>query len=100
MKILILIITITWSFGGGYQSTPTVKIVSSPESAAIYVWEDRQSVVSVEPDQKKYELFEIDFKVKEIKSIPFPTIRFPKEGRDTVEGFNGNINNFIFRNSE
>jgi len=76
MKILILIITVTWSFGGGYQNSPNVKIMSSPEQAAIYIYNDRSPSFVVEPDHKKYQLFEIDIEASSIKEIAIPEIKF------------------------
>ena len=60
MKILLLVIIVTWSFGGEYQNTPEYKIVSSAEEAAIMVYNDRPSKFDVEPDQKRYALYEIE----------------------------------------
>jgi len=80
MKILVLIITITWSFGGGYQNRPTYEIVNSPEEAAIYIYRDRQfAAMEIEPDHKEYELFEVDLKNKTITVIDIPEISFKRE---------------------
>ena len=66
MKILILVITITWSFGyNGEPQRPICHVVSSPRRAAIMVYEDKMKAIGVEPDQKQYDLYEIwisDFK--------------------------------------
>jgi len=76
MKILILIITITWSFGIGHENKPSFKIVSSPEQAAIYVYNDKPPSFMVEPDRKQYNLYEIDIEAKTINEIKIPKLTF------------------------
>lgn len=81
MNVLILACVITWSFGGGFQNSPSYQIVSSPESAAIIVYEDdsvRRQPWNVEPDQKKWILYEVNLEKVTVKTIPIPTIRFTK----------------------
>lgn len=78
MQVLILVITITWSFGGGYQNSPVSQIVDSPEAAAILVYNDRPSSFQVEPDRKTYTLYEMDFEKGTAKAVPIPEIIFQK----------------------
>ena len=72
MTILILIITITWSFGGGYQSTPEAMTVFSPEHAARIVYERYKTQISIESDQWTAELYEVDLKANTVKKIKLP----------------------------
>lgn len=77
MKFLVLVIITTWSFGGGYQNTPIINMVSSPQKAAIQIWEDKLiSQRTVEPDHKNYKLYEIDIEKKTIKEIEIPKLKF------------------------
>ena len=76
MNILILVATITWSFGGGYQNTPSFIMVDSPERAAICVYNDKPFPFEVEPDQKIYTLYDVDLEKKTIKEIPIPKLGF------------------------
>jgi len=76
MKVLILAIMVTWSFSGGYQSTPTFQTVSSPQEAAIRVWQDKRQAISVEADQKEYSLYQVDLKSKTIENIDIPEVFF------------------------
>lgn len=76
MKILILVITITWSFGGGYQNTPRVELVGSAEDAAIFIHNDRPSAWEVEPDHKEYKLYMVDFEKRSVNEVPIPKIVF------------------------
>jgi len=79
MKILILMITITCSFGGGYQNPSAIKVVESPEQAAIFIYDDRPLSFQVEPDQKQYTLYEIDLVSKSIIEIDIPKLIFQSE---------------------
>jgi hypothetical protein len=82
MNVLILVITITWSFGISAHPVPSQKIiVGSPEEAAIYIYNDRPLPYQVEPDQKKYTLYEIDLEKKTIKEIPIPELSFKAQGK-------------------
>ena len=75
MKLLILIITITWSFSGGYQETPRVQIVDSVEHAAWVVYKKHESQKGqAQPDHWKSELYEIDIKTNVIKKIKLPKV--------------------------
>lgn len=81
MKLLILIISITWSFGGGYGGSdalkgPFYKIVDSPQEAAIYIYNDRPASWDIEPDKKEYKLYSIDLKTKKIAEIQIPELEF------------------------
>lgn len=76
MKIFILVIITAWSLGGGFQNTPRYEIVTSPREAAIFVWNDKCSALSVEPDHKRYELYEINIGEKTITWVPIPEIKF------------------------
>ena len=81
MNILVLATVIIWSFGGGYQNTPTFQVVSSPEEAAEIVFRDKPESFEIEPDQKRYTLYSVnteDLTVKEV-ILPFyePRIIYP-----------------------
>ncbi len=80
MKILILVITITWSFGTPYPP-PQSLIVSSPEQAAIYIYNDRKaSSLFIEPDKKKYTLFSVNLETKKITEVAIPNVIFQLPG--------------------
>ena len=79
MKILFLIITITWSFSGGYQNTPSYVVINSAEQAAIYIYNNKPKSCEVEPDQKKYNLFLVDFETKKIEEVKIPKVFFKGE---------------------
>lgn len=81
MKILILVITITWSFGGGYQNAPTATIVHSVDEAAMIVYNDTRSVISPEPDHKEYHLYEVflDLNTPQIVEIKIPKVVIKKD---------------------
>lgn len=76
MQLMILVTIITWSFGGGFQKTPSYQIVSSPEDAALAVYNDNKSNHKVEPDQKTYQLFKIDFSSGIVTEIELPSVEF------------------------
>lgn len=81
MTILILVITITWSFGmpmGG----PVKIIVSSPEEAALHVYNDRPPRFVIEPDRKEYVLYQVDLKKESVKTVPIPEVVF-QQPKDT-----------------
>jgi len=85
MKIFILLIITTWSFGGGCGNLHPVtkEVVSSPEAAAIRIYEIEQSEFGPEPDRHEYELYEVNFKEKTVKAIDIPIIKFlPKTMND------------------
>jgi len=81
MKILILVTIITWSFGGGYQNSPSYQIVSSVNSAALAVYNDRPLPFMCEPDHKVYQLWEVDLEEKTFKQICIPKIVFKTNGK-------------------
>ncbi len=80
MKALVLVIVTVWSFGvGGIGNNPHYVLVSSPEQAAIYVYNDKPHPFLVEPDRKTYMLYEVDFEKKSMVEIPIPEIEFKKK---------------------
>jgi len=80
MKIFIFIALTVWSFSGNLGADK--RIVSSPEEAAIIVWqrENRKTPI-VEPDRYVYELWEVDLSgsQKTVKQIPIPELYFRTE---------------------
>lgn len=82
MKFLLLVTIITWSFGGGYQNPPHLKIVDSPESAAMIIMDNHLYTRNqVEPDHKRYELYEVDLDKGTIKQVAIPKIKFETENQ-------------------
>jgi len=78
MKILILLIITTWSFGLPYPG-PVKQIVSCPEEAAMIIFDDHKyDALRTEPDRKKYTLYEIDLTTKSIKEVEIPVLSFSK----------------------
>jgi hypothetical protein len=95
MKILILVTLTVWSFGSGYGGRrDETSIVSSPEEAAIIVWEkEKRPSFVVEPDRYVFELWEVDLsgEKKTVKQIPIPKVSFsdgPGIYEPTTSGFN------------
>ena len=85
MKILILIIIVNWSFAVGHQDIKSYMTVDTPESAAMYIWNETQNAkYTIEPDQKSYNLYLIDMDQKTIAEVPIPNIEFKnlKGGND------------------
>jgi len=79
MKLFILLIITTWSFGvsgSGVNFGPDKKIVSSPEDAAIEIYYLEKAKSGPEPDQHKYKLYQIDFKQKTVKEVVIPELTF------------------------
>ena len=77
MKLLILVMITTWSFGGGYQNTPSYQIVYSAEEAAIIVYNNEKiPKFSVESDRQEYRLYSVDLLTKEITPLPIPKVEF------------------------
>jgi hypothetical protein len=77
MKFLLLVIITAWSFGGGgFGNTPKKQIVSSPEQAAILVWQNEQSKQYPDPDQYVYRLYEIDLENNTMKQVCIPLVEF------------------------
>ena len=75
MKFLLLVIITTWSFGSA-GFLPQKEIVGSPQQAAIIIYQNEQNKISVEPDQHRYELYEVDLDAKTIKAIQIPELQF------------------------
>ena len=75
MTFYILVVTIICSFGG-YHGISNIEIVSSPRNAAIYIYQDQPPSWDVEPDKKKYTLYEVCLEEGRVKEIPIPTIEF------------------------
>lgn len=76
MKILLLIITMTYYFGGIIDMPVNKQVVSSPEIAAVLLWEREQSVNYPEPESYDAHLYEIDLEKMTIKEIDIPKISF------------------------
>ena len=79
MKVLLLVIALTWSFAGGYRQggeSCTAIQVSSPEAAAIVMHEREMIKFGLEPDKHNYQLYEIDISEMTMKKILIPQIKF------------------------
>lgn len=78
MKIYLLVTIITWSFSFGNTGYSDYQTVNSPNDAAIIIYKEEPSPFEVEPDRKRYELYEIDIneEKKTIKEILIPKITF------------------------
>ncbi|MFA5928623.1 MAG: hypothetical protein WC838_04940 [Candidatus Margulisiibacteriota bacterium] len=81
----LFIIYITWSFGVVFNAPvgmniKEAKIVSSPEAAAILVWENEKSKFGPEPDRHSYKLFKIDVESMKMEEVKIPKLTFEKEG--------------------
>ena len=83
MNMFILVISLTWSFGMGfnYGDQNQYILVSGPKAASIRVYENEQRKFGPEPDRHSYKLYKIDFKEMSIKEIPIPEMMF-KESPD------------------
>ena len=80
MQFLILVITIAWSFGISASPLESQKVlVSTPEEAAIYIYNDRPMSFDVEPDKKSYVLYKINLKKRTIEEVPIPKIAFQSD---------------------
>lgn len=77
MKILILVIIVSWSFSSPYPN-PKAQIVSSENEAAILVWNNERAKSGVEPNQYDYRLYEVDFESSSVKQINIPDVTFIK----------------------
>ena len=76
MKLLILAMITTWSFGG-VHNTPSFQIVYSAEEAAIIVYQNEKAPKFIaEPGRHEYHLYNIDLVTKEIVEIPIPKVEF------------------------
>ncbi len=86
MKVLLLITIITWSFGSSYNLPTSSNIFNSPEEAAMWVYQDKNSGKQmVEPFHKEYHLYEIDLPTNlqtltplTMKEIPILDVTFVK----------------------
>jgi hypothetical protein len=76
MKILLLVILMTHYFSGQHNVPVLQKAVSSPEAAAIELWEYRQSATYPEPQGYTGHLYEIDLNKKTIIKIQIPDLKF------------------------
>jgi len=76
MKILLLIILMSYGFGGISEMPVTQKVVASSEEAAILLWEKQQSVSYPEPESYRVHLYEIDLGEMTVKEIYIPKISF------------------------
>ena len=76
MKFLLLVTIITWSFAMGNTGYSDRQIVDSPQDAAIIIYKNTPNAFEVEPDRKRYELYEIDIEKKTIKEIEIPKLNF------------------------
>ena len=87
MKFLLLVIITTWSFGGaGLWSLPQKEIVGSPQQAAIIIYQNEQNKISVEPDQHRYELYEVDLENNKIRQIAIPMLKFEPQTKAETPG--------------
>jgi len=77
MKFLVLVIITTWSFGTPILYPVQKQIVSSPEKAAMLIYEsEKNDICTADCNQYKYELYEIDIEKKTIKEIKIPKLTF------------------------
>ena len=78
MKVLILITIVTRSFGVPYPK-PKYRIVQSPEQASLIIGErELRDQPSIEPNQLRDILYEINFDSLTIMEIEIPKIIFEK----------------------
>ena len=79
MKILLLVILYSQTFSGTHNLPVVQKVVSSPEAAAIILWERNESLTYPEPGHNEAHLFEIDLIGKSIIEIKIPMLKFEKQ---------------------
>jgi len=78
MKILLLVILYSQAFGGIHNLPVVQKVVASPESAAVLLWEQNQSLSYPEPGYNEAHLYEINLCSRIIKEIKIPVLKFKK----------------------
>jgi len=76
MKILLLIVLMSHAFSGVSDMPVIQKVVSSPEVAAILLWERQQSASFPEPEHYAGHLYEVDLEKMTVKEIYIPKISF------------------------
>ncbi len=81
MKILLLIVLMSHAFSGVSDMPVTQKVVSSPEQAAILVWERQQSRSWPEPEHYIGHLYEIDLDKMTVKEVDIPKISFQQSSQ-------------------
>ena len=87
MKFLLLVIITTWSFGGGgIWNLPQKEIVGSPQQAAIIIYQNEQRKEYPEPDQHRYELYEVDLENNKIRQIAIPMLKFEPQTKAETPG--------------
>ena len=87
MKFLLLVIITTWSFGGGgIWNLPQKEIVGSPQQAAIIIYQNEQRKEYPEPDQHRYELYEVDLENNKIRQIAIPMLKFEPQTKAETQG--------------
>ena len=85
MKILLLVITTTWSFGIP-SNGPRTYVVDSREQAAQLVSDnDRSRRGQVEPDQFAYDLYEVDLSKKSVVKIKIPVMKVVYDTTDAPD---------------
>ena len=75
MKLLIFAIITTWSFRG-YVGTE-YKVIDHPREASIHISIQKgMDAKRIEPDQREYRVYEVNFSDSTIKKIEIPNITF------------------------
>lgn len=76
MKLLLLVILFSQTFGGVKDFPVVRRVVKSPEAAAVLLWQENQSCSEL--GYNKAHLYEIDLRNKIIKEIKIPVLKFKK----------------------
>ena len=84
MKILLLVILYSQTFSGIHDLPVVQKVVASPESAAIILWERNMSLTYPEPGRNEAHLFEIDLTKTSITEIKIPILNFEKTDNQKI----------------
>lgn len=79
MEILFLIILKNHVFSGIHEMPVNQEVVSSPEQAAILLWERQQSVSFPEPENYTGHLYEIDLVKMIVKKVDIPKLFFQQD---------------------
>ena len=93
MKILFLVILYSQTFSGIYDLPVVQKVVSSPEVAAIMLWEKNESLTGPEPGHNEAHLFEIDLIGKSVIEIKIPILKFEKTDNREIQRKDSRIGN-------
>ena len=78
MTILILIVYMTYPFGGINDMLMTRSIVSCPAEASIKLWQHRE-INTIECRSFRGELYKIDLDKKTVIKIEIPAIKFKEQ---------------------